>query len=614
MGRHGAFEVGYVFHGNYRVVRVLGRGGMGIVLEVEHTRLPRRLALKVLTAPVSAANDDMLRFRSEAETLASLNHPNLVVVFDWNVTEDERLPYLVMELLSGEDLAQVLKRRGALPQHVAISIFAQTINALEVVHSHGIVHRDLKPANLFLCKNGVIPHFIKVLDFGIAKCSRPGSALVTNNLVLMGTPAYMAPEQARGDLGPVGPRTDQFALGLVLYEMLSGRPAFYRSGEPAMSTLFRVMHEEPEPLADAAMNAVVMRALRKSPDERYQSLADFLRVVLAAASVPVEAIEIPEHTEKLAVRPVGVAGSESEVRAGDASEGGAPAARSAQGVASPGGGSRPGRSVVALLPLPGALSSVPIVVPAALHTGPESPVSKPAAAGPAEKPGVTATTPGATAGQTLPVRRVGRLKWRAALVLLPLLLAALAAPGERSVWVVGHLRSAASSPPAKPAEADLGLVPLDGGSVPDAASVADLGLSLPPSLDLGYSAPRPDGGTPAPAKAEPAPPARCASRAAPRYPLKFQNLVAVTPADKHAVECAEQHISREDRQALSRVSPMELCWTARSSWRLVTSAWINKFKSRVVLEHCLNGILQQPENETACFFVGAEEERRPCPH
>ncbi|HNN91216.1 MAG TPA: serine/threonine-protein kinase, partial [Pseudomonadota bacterium] len=302
MRRHGVFEVGYVFHGNYRVVRVLGRGGMGTVLEVEHTRLPRRLALKVMTSPVSAASEDMLRFRREAETLASLNHPNLVVVFDWNVTDDEHLPYLVMELLTGEDLAQVLKRSGALQQQVAISILAQAINALEVVHSHGIVHRDLKPANLFVCKNGVIPHFIKVLDFGIAKNCQSNSALVTNNLVLMGTPAYMAPEQARGDLGPVGPRTDQFALGLVLYEMLTGCPAFYRPSEAAMTTLFRVMHEEPKPLPDAAMNAAVMRALRKRPDERYQSLAEFLRAVLGAASVPVEAIEVPERTEKVGVR------------------------------------------------------------------------------------------------------------------------------------------------------------------------------------------------------------------------------------------------------------------------------------------------------------------------
>lgn len=307
MARFGGFSVGYVFHDTYRVVRRLGMGGMGVVFEVEHLRLPRRLALKVMTAPVTASSEYNMRFRQEAEIAASISHSNLVSVFDWNVTPDERLPYLVMELLTGEDLAQVLKRSGALPRPVAISILAQAVAALEVVHSHGIVHRDIKPANLFLCKNSIIPHFTKLLDFGIAKSTQPSPGLVTNNLVLMGTPAYMAPEQARGDLGPVGPRSDQFALGVVLYEMLSGRSAFHRAGEAAMSTLFRVMSEEPPALDDPALDAAVRRALRKRPDERYPSLSAMLSAIVGAAEVPVDEIAVPERTEKVVLRPVEVA-------------------------------------------------------------------------------------------------------------------------------------------------------------------------------------------------------------------------------------------------------------------------------------------------------------------
>jgi len=304
MARFGGFEVGYVFHDTYRIVRRLGMGGMGVVFEVEHLRLPRRLALKVMTAPVTASSEYNMRFRQEAEIAASINHSNLVSVFDWNVTPDERLPYLVMELLSGEDLAQVLKRSGALPRSVAISILAQAVAALEVVHSHGIVHRDIKPANLFLCKNSIIPHFTKLLDFGIAKSTQPSPGLVTNNLVLMGTPAYMAPEQARGDLGPVGPRADQFALGVVFYEMVSGRPAFHRTGEAPMSTLFRVLSEEPPALEDAALDAAVRRSLRKRPDERYPSLSAMLSAIVEASAVPVDEIAVPERTEKVVLRSV----------------------------------------------------------------------------------------------------------------------------------------------------------------------------------------------------------------------------------------------------------------------------------------------------------------------
>ena len=303
MQAEGVFQTGHILNDTYRVVRLLGRGGMGCLYEVDHLRLPRKFALKVMSGPATQSPEYMLRFRREAEILASLDHPNVVQVMDWNVTAENK-PYLVMELLAGEDLSQLLQRCGALPPRVALSIFAQAVAALEVAHSHGITHRDLKPANIFLCKNGVVPHFTKVLDFGIAKRIHQTGGLVSSHLVLMGTPAYMSPEQARGDVAGVDARSDQFSLALVLYEMLLGKPAYYRRHEPAMLTLCRVMQEDPAVIPDPAMNRAVMRALRKAPDDRYPSLSDMLSAVLAAAEVPPEQIEVPERTDRVSVRPV----------------------------------------------------------------------------------------------------------------------------------------------------------------------------------------------------------------------------------------------------------------------------------------------------------------------
>lgn len=273
-----SFPIGLVLHDNYRIERLLGQGGMASVFEVTHLRLPRRFALKVLTSDSAKSNEFILRFRREAEILASLDHPNLVNVVDWNMTPCEQ-PYLVMELLSGEDLSAHLRNNGALPPQVALCIFTQIAAAIELVHQFGITHRDLKPANIFLCKNGSTPYYVKVLDFGIAKSTQHAAELLTDQLSVMGTPAYMAPEQARGNIEGIDHRSDQFSLGLILYEMLCGRPAFHRPGEPVMSTLCRVLTDDPEPLANEAINHVVMRALQKNPDDRYSTLSEMVSAV-----------------------------------------------------------------------------------------------------------------------------------------------------------------------------------------------------------------------------------------------------------------------------------------------------------------------------------------------
>lgn len=286
---------GTVLGGSYRIERVLGRGGMATVFEASLVRLPRRVAIKVIKADGEHGQEFLARFRREAETLAKLDHPNIVNVIDWNVT-DSGSPYLVMELLQGEDLSQILRRQGALPLPLAIHLFAQVAAALEVAHSLGIVHRDIKPSNVFLCKSGPVDHFVKVLDFGIAKHVLSTASLLTHDRALLGTPAYMSPEQARGENHIVDERTDQFALALILYEMLTGKPAFYRHGEPAFATLFRVISEQPAPLTDTKLDQVILRALRKRPEDRYPSLADFVAAVVGCCKQSLELPILPQKT------------------------------------------------------------------------------------------------------------------------------------------------------------------------------------------------------------------------------------------------------------------------------------------------------------------------------
>ncbi len=310
----------------YRIERVLGRGGMATVFEASHVRLPRHFAIKVIKADAEEGQEFLIRFRREAETLAKLDHPNIVNVFDWNVTESG-LPYLVMELLQGEDLSQLLRREGALPLTLAIQLFAQVAAALEVAHSHGIVHRDIKPSNVFLCQSGPVDHFVKVLDFGIAKHVLSTASLLTQERSLLGTPAYMSPEQARGENHVIDERTDQFALALILYEMLTGKPAFYRQGEPAFATLFRVISEQPAPLNDTQLDRVILRALKKRPEDRYPSLADFVASVASICNQSLELPILPQKTVRTgmfhsvltdpSIRPDAVLPSHNTRRAGE---------------------------------------------------------------------------------------------------------------------------------------------------------------------------------------------------------------------------------------------------------------------------------------------------------
>ena len=271
----------------YEIVSLLGAGGMGEVYRARDARLGRDVALKILPESFAQTPDRLHRFEQEARAVAALNHPNILAVFD--IGRHNGSPFLVSELLEGENLRALLDR-GALPQRKTIEYGVQIAHGLAAAHEKGIVHRDLKPDNIFVTKDGRI----KILDFGLAKLAqRAGEdsdeATLTSEHtaagVVMGTASYMAPEQVRGER--VDPRTDIFAFGAVLYEMLSGVRAFRRDTIP--ETMTAVLKNEPPELSDpgrlvsATLERIVRRCLEKNPEQRFQSARD-LSFALSALS------------------------------------------------------------------------------------------------------------------------------------------------------------------------------------------------------------------------------------------------------------------------------------------------------------------------------------------
>jgi serine/threonine protein kinase/tetratricopeptide (TPR) repeat protein len=256
--------------GHYRIVRQIGQGGMGVVYEAVDERLQRPVAIKtILPSADPHVRERLLR---EARAAAAVSHPHICQLFE--IGEHESGPYLAMELLDGESLAQRLES-GPLSINDAVGTALSILSALDALHKRGIVHRDLKPSNVFLSTT----HGVKLLDFGLARpvtVEADATALTMPGFVL-GTPRYMSPEQARGD--EVDARGDLFAVGAMLFEMLSGRPAF--NGPGAIEILHAVLHEQPPALigslAVVDVDRVVQRGLMKNPDERYQTADDMAR-------------------------------------------------------------------------------------------------------------------------------------------------------------------------------------------------------------------------------------------------------------------------------------------------------------------------------------------------
>jgi serine/threonine-protein kinase len=280
--------VGATVAGKYRIRRVIGAGSMGVVCEAEHLEIGKRLAIKLIDASLAGLRDIAMRFRQEARAASLVESQHIVQVFD--VGADEKLGlYLVMEYLNGRDLAALLDREGRLESDTAVRIAVQVARGLAKAHDAGVVHRDLKPANIFLCEREDDEPFVKILDFGISKvidASRAESKLkLTRAGTVVGTPQYMSPEQARGF--SVDVRTDVWALGLVVYEMLAGRPAY-----PELPTyeqfIIHLVSTPPEPLSKVApwvpeaLARVVHQSLTHDLEARIPNCVELMKRLLEA--------------------------------------------------------------------------------------------------------------------------------------------------------------------------------------------------------------------------------------------------------------------------------------------------------------------------------------------
>jgi serine/threonine-protein kinase len=293
--RSPGLSTGTVFHGRYRVVRCLAAGGMGAVYEVmdERTAAPR--ALKVMLPGVVEDPAMRARFEQEARITGGIESEHLVRVLDAGVDEDTETPFLVMELLRGEDLGAILDARGALPPREVVGHLFQAALALDRTHAAGVVHRDLKPQNLFVTRRDDGSSCLKILDFGIAKATAQGGGKTSRS---MGTPLYMAPEQAGGK-GAIGPRADVYALAHVAYALLAGAPYWeeaYRASDTPLAFLAEVARGVREPASaraerrgvtlSAAFDGWFLKATAVDPSDRFATAGEAVRRLADALDVP----------------------------------------------------------------------------------------------------------------------------------------------------------------------------------------------------------------------------------------------------------------------------------------------------------------------------------------
>lgn len=272
--------VGMIFDGRYRIQRIIGLGGMAVVFEAEDLLMHRTVAVKMLKEGVGDDATSVKRFINESKAVSMLSHPNIVSIYDVSVRED--LKYIVMEHIRGITLKNYMSRKGKLPVREAISFTEQILRALDHAHSKGIIHRDIKPQNIMLLKNGMI----KVADFGIAKLPSAETVTVTDKAI--GTVYYISPEQASGK--PIDPRSDLYSVGVMLYEMVTGTLPF--SADSPVSVALMQIHNTPRPPRalcpelPLGLQQIILRAMEKDPDRRYQSAREMLRHIVALKNNP----------------------------------------------------------------------------------------------------------------------------------------------------------------------------------------------------------------------------------------------------------------------------------------------------------------------------------------
>jgi len=282
-----AAETGALLDGRYRIVRLLGEGGMGAVYLASHVGLGRDVAIKFLHAELVSRDEVVGRFYREAQAAAAIRHKNIIEVFDVGVSPQGE-PFLVMEYLEGESLAGLLKRAGPLNLGTACAVMEPVLQALQAAHRKGIIHRDLKPDNIFLAYQQGEPLVVKIIDFGISKFAQGEfDKWRTKTGSVMGTPAYMSPEQARGSAG-LDHRTDIYSMGTILFEMLTGVLPF--AGSNFAEYLSAMLIDDPRAPQSvcagfpAEAEPLVRKALAKNPDQRFQNAAEMLEALTALPS------------------------------------------------------------------------------------------------------------------------------------------------------------------------------------------------------------------------------------------------------------------------------------------------------------------------------------------
>jgi len=289
--------------GPYRVVRKLGEGGMGVVYLGEHSLIGRRAAIKVLHRERGAQRENVERFFNEARATSAVEDPGIVHIYDFGITANDTA-FLVMEYLDGESLSMRLRKRGPLSSYDAVRITRQIASSLAAAHAANIVHRDLKPENLFMVRDGeaLAGERPKILDFGIAKLGNDAGAdrFQTRTGMVMGTPAYMSPEQCNA--GKIDQRTDIYSLGCVLYHLVIGKPPFDLDG---VGAIIAAHLREPPPVPSKvsarvapAIDTLIARCLAKNPDERFSSMTELQQACDAIlGQLPVT----PAHTSDVAI-------------------------------------------------------------------------------------------------------------------------------------------------------------------------------------------------------------------------------------------------------------------------------------------------------------------------
>jgi serine/threonine protein kinase len=279
-----------ILDGQFKILQKIGSGGMGSVYKASQPAMNRMVGVKILHPKLNSRKDLVARFRREARAMSHLSHPNSTKVFLYGALEDGSL-YIVMEFLEGKNLNQTVRSEGPFSVARALPILIQVCGALDEAHKAGIIHRDMKPENIFICQQGSLRDYPKVLDFGLAKVTeremRPGSLVLTQEGMVFGTPEFMSPEQAQGT--PLTPASDIYSLAVILYEVLTGKLPF--EGKGAMDFIQLHVNGKPIPLNERVpgltfpplLGEVLLRALEKKPHDRFASAADFAAAMKAVA-------------------------------------------------------------------------------------------------------------------------------------------------------------------------------------------------------------------------------------------------------------------------------------------------------------------------------------------